>query len=245
MYAQFYGLRGLPFRLTPDSRFFYPSRIHKGALAYLTYGLQKSEGFVLITGDVGTGKTMLVDYLLSVIDRERYRTCKILTTRLAPDDTVKMVASGFGLDPAGAEKSSTVRELEKFFIDARRRGLSPVIIVDEVHNLPPASLEELRMLSNYCFEETPLVQTFLLGQTQFRETLAKGALEQIKQTGGREQPPAPAQRQRDPRLHRASAARGRLGGQPEHCRERVRARVSGDARHTTPKSIWSSTACCW
>jgi general secretion pathway protein A len=137
MYAQFYGLRGLPFRLTPDSRFFYPSRIHKGALAYLTYGLQKSEGFVLITGDVGTGKTMLVDYLLSVIDRERYRTCKVLTTYLAPDDTVKMVASGFGLD-AGVEKSSTVRELERYFIDARRRGLNPVIIVDEVHNLPPA-----------------------------------------------------------------------------------------------------------
>jgi general secretion pathway protein A len=167
----------------PDPRqsLLYPSRIHKGALAYLTYGLQKSEGFVLVTGDVSTGKTMLVDYLLSVIDRDRYRTCKILTTRLAPDDTVKMVASGFGLDSAGTEKSSTVRELEKFFIDARRRGLSPVIIVDEVHNLPPASLEELRMLSNYSFEETPLVQTFLLGQTQFRETLAKGALEQIKQ----------------------------------------------------------------
>ena len=181
MYAQFYGLRALPFRLTPDSRFFYPSHIHKGALAYLTYGLQKSEGFVLITGDVGTGKTMLVDYLLSVIDRERYRACKIVTTQMTPDDTIRMVASGFGLDPAGAQKASTVRQLERFFIDARRRGVSPVIIVDEVHNLPRASLEELRMLSNYCFEGTPLVQTFLLGQTQFRESLAKGALEQIKQ----------------------------------------------------------------
>jgi putative secretion ATPase (PEP-CTERM system associated) len=181
MYAQFYGLRALPFRLTPDSRFFYPSQIHKGALAYLTYGLQKSEGFVLITGDVGTGKTMLVDYLLSVIDRERYRTCKIVTTQMAPDDTVRMVASGFGLDAAGAGKSGAVRQLERFFIDARQRGVSPVIIVDEVHNLPRASLEELRMLSNYCFNDTPLVQTFLLGQTQFRETLARGALEQIKQ----------------------------------------------------------------
>jgi general secretion pathway protein A len=181
MYAQFYGLRALPFRLTPDSRFFYPSQMHKGALAYLTYGLQKSEGFVLITGDVGTGKTMLVDYLLSVIDRERYRTCKIVTTQMTPDDTIRMVASGFGLDPAGAQKSGTVRQLEMFFIDARRRGVSPVIIVDEVHNLPRASLEELRMLSNYCFKDTPLVQTFLLGQSQFRETLARGALEQIKQ----------------------------------------------------------------
>jgi general secretion pathway protein A len=181
MYAQFYGLRALPFRLTPDSRFFYPSQIHKGALAYLTYGLQKSEGFVLITGDVGTGKTMLVDYLLSVIDRERYRACRVVTTQMTPDDTIRMVASGFGLDPPGAQKSSTVRQLERFFIDVRRRGVSPVIIVDEAHNLPSASLEELRMLSNYCFEGTPLVQTFLLGQTQFRDSLAKGALEQIRQ----------------------------------------------------------------
>jgi general secretion pathway protein A len=181
MYADFYGLRALPFRLTPDCRFFYPSQIHKGALAYLTYGLQKSEGFVLITGDVGTGKTMLVDYLLSVIDRERYHTCKLVTTQMTPEDTIRMVATGFGLDPAGAQKSSTIRQLETFFVDARRRGVSPVIVVDEVHNLPRASLEELRMLSNYCFEDTPLVQTFLLGQTQFRETLAMGALEQIKQ----------------------------------------------------------------
>jgi general secretion pathway protein A len=181
MYTQFYGLRALPFRLTPDSRFFYPSQMHKGALAYLTYGLQKSEGFVLITGDVGTGKTMLVDYLLSVIDRERYRTCKIVTTQMTPDDTIRMVASGFGLAPDGAQKASTVRQLETFFVDARQRGVSPVIIVDEVHNLPRASLEELRMLSNYCFKQTPLVQTFLLGQSQFRETLANGALEQMKQ----------------------------------------------------------------
>jgi general secretion pathway protein A len=181
MYAEFYGLRALPFRLTPDSRFFYPSQMHKRALAYLTYGLQKSEGFVLITGDVGTGKTVLVDYLLSVIDQERYRTCKILTTQMTPDDTIRMVASGFGLDPDGTQKASTVRQLETFFVDARRRNVRPVIIVDEVHNLPRPSLEELRMLSNYCFMDTPLVQTFLLGQTQFRETLANGALEQIKQ----------------------------------------------------------------
>jgi general secretion pathway protein A len=181
MYAEFYGLRALPFRLTPDSRFFYPSQMHKGALACLTYGLQKSEGFVLITGDVGTGKTVLVDYLLSVIDQERYRTCKILTTQMTQDDTIRMVASGFGLDPDGTQKASTVRQLETFFVDARRRNVRPVIIVDEVHNLPRPSLEELRMLSNYCFMDTPLVQTFLLGQTQFRETLANGALEQIKQ----------------------------------------------------------------
>lgn len=181
MYAEFYGLRALPFQLTPDRRFFYPSQMHKRALAYLTYGLQKSEGFVLITGDVGTGKTILVDYLLSQIDTEHYLTSKLVTTQMGPDDTLRMVASGFGLDPTGAQKSTIIRQLEKFFTEARRRRVSPVIIVDEVQNLPRASLEELRMLSNCRCEDTPLVQTFLLGQTQFRDILARGALEQIKQ----------------------------------------------------------------
>ena len=181
MYAEFYGLRALPFQLTPDRRFFYPSQIHKRALAYLTYGLQKSEGFVVITGDVGTGKTILVDYLLSLIDAEHYLTSKLVTTQMGPDDTLRMVASGFGLDLTGAQKSTIIRQLEKFFTEARRRRVSPVIIVDEVQNLPRASLEELRMLSNCRCEDAPLVQTFLLGQTQFRDVLARGALEQIKQ----------------------------------------------------------------
>jgi putative secretion ATPase (PEP-CTERM system associated) len=181
MYADFYGLRALPFQLTPDSRLFYPSQMHRGALAYLTYGLRKSEGFVLITGDVGTGKTMLVDYLLSVIDAARYLTSKIVTTQIEPEDLIRMVASGFGLDPARHQKSTVIRQLETLFVEARRRKLSPLIIVDEVHNLPRASLEELRMISNYRRADAPLVQTILLGQTQFREALANGALEQVKQ----------------------------------------------------------------
>jgi general secretion pathway protein A len=143
--------------------------------------LRKSEGFVLITGDVGTGKTMLVDYLLSVIDTERYLTSKIVTTQIEPEDLIRMVASGFGLDPARHQKSTVIRQLETLFVEARRRKLSPLIIVDEVHNLPRASLEELRMISNYRRADTPLVQTILLGQTQFREALANGALEQVKQ----------------------------------------------------------------
>jgi general secretion pathway protein A len=181
MYADFYGLQALPFQLTPDSRFFYPSQMHRGALAYLTYGLRKCEGFVLITGDVGTGKTILVDYLLSVIDSEHYLTSKVVTTQIGPDDLVRLVATGFGLEPEGRQKSSVIGQLERFLVDVRRRKVSPLIVVDEVHNLPRASLEELRMLSNYRFQEAPLVQTVLLGQTQFRKALANGALEQVKQ----------------------------------------------------------------
>jgi general secretion pathway protein A len=181
MYADFYGLRGLPFQLTPDPRLFYPSQMHRAALAYLTYGLRKSEGFVLITGDVGTGKTMLVDYLLSVVDTERYLTSKVVTTQMEPEDLVRMVASGFGLDPAGHQKSTVIRQLEALFVAARRRNVSPLIIVDEVHSLPRTSLEELRMISNYRGADAPLVQIILLGQTQFRDALANGALEQVKQ----------------------------------------------------------------
>ena len=104
MYAKYYGLRALPFQLTPDSRFFYPSQMHRGALAYLTYGLRKSEGFVLITGDVGTGKTLLVDYLLSIIDPERYLTAKILTTQVEPDEVLAedaLLPFHFGLHGPG------------------------------------------------------------------------------------------------------------------------------------------------
>ena len=135
----------------------------------------------MITGDVGTGKTILVDYLLSLIDAEHYLTSKLVTTQMGPDDTLRMVASGFGLDLTGSQKSTIIRQLEKFFTEVRRRRISPVIIVDEVQNLPRASLEELRMLSNCRGEDTPLVQTFLLGQTQFRDVLARGRSKQLKQ----------------------------------------------------------------
>lgn len=180
MYLAFYGLQAPPFQLTPDSRFFYPSHGHRGALAYLTYGLRKAEGFVVVTGDVGTGKTMLLDYLLSTLDIERFAISKIVTTQMAPDDMIRMVASGFGLD-SHDRKSATVRALEAFFVDARRRDIMPLIMVDEVHNLPASSLEELRMLSNYRSKEAPVVQTVLLGQTQFREKLASPSFEQITQ----------------------------------------------------------------
>jgi polysaccharide deacetylase family protein (PEP-CTERM system associated) len=130
---------------------------------------------------VGTGKTMLVDYLLSVIDTERYLTSKVVTTQMEPEDLVRMVASGFGLDPAGHQKSTVIRQLEALFVAARRRNVSPLIIVDEVHSLPRTSLEELRMISNYRGADAPLVQIILLGQTQFRDALANGALEQVKQ----------------------------------------------------------------
>jgi general secretion pathway protein A len=181
MYTEFYRLSGLPFQLTPDPRFFFQSQSHHRALAYLTYGLQRAEGFVVITGDPGTGKTILIDRLLSTVSGERYRISRIVTSQLEPGDVLGMVASGFGLDPGPDRKSTTIRRLEEFLSDARRRGLLPLIIVDEVQNLPLASIEELRMLSNYQLDGTPLVQTLLVGQTPFRQSLADGSLAQLQQ----------------------------------------------------------------
>ena len=168
----------------------------------------------MITGDVGTGKTILVDYLLSLIDAEHYLTSKFVTTQMGPDDTLRMVASGFGLDLTGSQKSTIIRQLEKFFTEVRRRRISPVIIVDEVQNLPRASLEELRMLSNCRGEDTPLVQTFLLGQTSVPRCPCPGRARAAQAAGRREQPPSPAERRGDARLRRAPPAYRRLGRQP-------------------------------
>src|SRR5256885_9013770 len=101
MYAKFYGLDALAFQLTPDPRFFFDSTEHRRAMAHMTYGLHHAEGFIVITGDVGAGKTMLVDRMLSQIDPNSYLTARIVTSQLSGDDLLRMVVAGFGLDDGG------------------------------------------------------------------------------------------------------------------------------------------------
>jgi general secretion pathway protein A len=181
MYAQFYGLETLAFQLTPDPRFFYDSAEHKRAMAHLTYGLHHAEGFIVITGEVGAGKTMLVDRLLSQIDPTSVVTAKIVTTQLGGDDLLRMVAAGFGLDHAGMAKASLLTGIQEFVLSqfaSRRRSL---LIVDEAQNLSFEALEELRMLSNIAIGSTTALQSFLLGQPQFRKVLGNRALDQLRQ----------------------------------------------------------------
>src|SRR5436309_2809435 len=181
MYAKFYGLDALAFQLTPDPRFFFDSAEHRRAMAHLTYGLHHAEGFIVITGEVGAGKTMLVDRLLSEIDPRSFLTARIVTSQLGGDDMLRMVASGFGLDHAGLPKATLLTRIQEFVLAqfaARRRAL---LVIDEAQNLSLEALEELRMLSNIVVGTTTVLQSFLLGQPQFRVIMGNPALDQLRQ----------------------------------------------------------------
>ena len=181
MYAEFYGLTAQPFQLTPDARFFYESTVHRQAMAYLVYGLHHAEGFIIITGEVGAGKTILVDNLLSTIDRATFVAAKLVTTQLAGDDLLYMVAAGFGIAKEGLAKGSLLQRISDFALSQHRSGKRLLLIIDEAQNLSFEALEELRMLSNIVLDRTMVLQSFLLGQPQFRTILANARLEQLRQ----------------------------------------------------------------
>lgn len=182
MYEDFYKLKGRPFQLTPDPRFYFDTRTHKKAMAYLTYGLSQGEGFIIITGDVGAGKTTLVGHLFDSLDKTRYVFAKVVTTQLDADSTLKMVASSFGIHIDGLDKAGILGRVELFLRQQFRDRRRALLIVDEAQNLPVSALEELRMLSNYQEGNKALLQVFLLGQPEFRDKLAySNELEQLRQ----------------------------------------------------------------
>jgi general secretion pathway protein A len=181
MYADQYNLTGRPFQLSPDHRFFFGSRGHKKAMAYLTFGLSEREGFIVITGDIGTGKTTLVGHLMSRMDRGKYVSANVVTTQLQADDALRMVASAFGLQIRDRDKATTLREIEAFLAGNHQMGKHVLLVVDEVQNMSVSALEELRMLSNFQLEGRPLLQCFLVGQPQFRAIMANPDMEQLRQ----------------------------------------------------------------
>ena len=181
MYESFYKLRAKPFRLSPDSGFFYPSRGHKRALAYLRYGLSQGEGFVVITGAPGTGKTTLAQILLKEMDQRHLVVAHLTTTQLEADEMLRMVAASFGLRYDGMDKAGLLKTLEAFLMARSREKKRALLVVDEAQNLPARSLEELRMLSNLQVGDRALLQTFMLGQPQFRQMLEHPDLEQLRQ----------------------------------------------------------------
>ncbi|MGA3005262.1 MAG: XrtA/PEP-CTERM system-associated ATPase [Acetobacteraceae bacterium] len=182
MYEKFYGLDGSPFLLTPDPRFFFSSSNHRRAITHLVYGLDQREGFIVITGEVGAGKTMLVEQLWHQLSRNSYAVSKVVTTQVSGDDLLRLVMDGFGLSILpGTEKSVLLRRFENMVREQRNVGRRCVLVVDEVQNLSFAALEELRMLSNITVDGKASVQTILLGQPQFRPTLASRDAEQLRQ----------------------------------------------------------------
>jgi general secretion pathway protein A len=181
MYTEFYRLAAPPFQLAPDARFFFESTVHRQAMAYLVYGLHHAEGFIVITGEVGAGKTILVENLLSTIDRSSFVTANIVTTQLAGDDFLYMIAAGFGIAKEGLAKGPMLQRISEFALAQHRNGKRVLLIVDEAQNLSFEALEELRMLSNIVLDRRLALQSFLLGQPQFRATLGSPRLEQLCQ----------------------------------------------------------------
>jgi general secretion pathway protein A len=182
MYDDHYGLSGRPFQLTPDPRFWFDTATHRKAMAYLGYGLSQGEGFIVITGDIGTGKTTLVGHLMETIDRERLHVIKIVSTQIEADDLLRLVAGGLDVETGGLSKAQLLTAIERGLHAMARAGRRTLLIVDEAQALPVASLEELRMLSNFQASGHALLQIFLLGQPEFRERLhGSDRLEQLRQ----------------------------------------------------------------
>jgi len=182
MYSEHYGLTGRPFQLTPDPRFYFGSQTHRKAMAYLGYGLAQGEGFIVITGDIGAGKTTLVGHLMATVDKSRLNAVHLVSTQVEGDDILRLAAQGLGIATEGVEKAQLLDRVERHLIDQARGGKRTLLIVDEAQNLPVSALEELRMLSNFQTGGHALVQIFLLGQPEFRERVQKSdRLEQLRQ----------------------------------------------------------------
>jgi len=182
MHDDHYGLSDRPFALTPDPKFWFDTATHKKAMAYLGYGLSQGEGFIVITGDVGAGKTTLVGHLMATIDRERLHVIKLVSTQIEADDLLRIVANGLGVDSAGLAKAQLLTAIERGLHAVARSGRRTLLIVDEAQALHVTALEELRMLSNFQAGGHALLQIVLLGQPEFRAALnGSHGLEQLRQ----------------------------------------------------------------
>jgi putative secretion ATPase (PEP-CTERM system associated) len=180
MYESFFKLHTKPFDLLPDPRFIYLSRSHKKALTYLDYGIRERSGFILLTGEVGSGKTTLIRDLLD----KRYEhvvLSKIFNTRVTSEQLLAMINDDFGIPVQGKDKVTLIRDLNNFLIDQYAAGNQPILIIDEAQNLSPDLLEEVRMLSNLEASNSKLMQIILVGQPELRHILAAPRLRQLRQ----------------------------------------------------------------
>ena len=181
MYEAFYGLTGKPFQLNPDPSFYFGSKQHRRAKAYLEYGVQRNEGFIVITGEVGAGKTTIVRGLLESLDSNSVVAANLVSTQLDAEDTLRMVGAAFGVSVRDMSKSDLLMSIEAFLVTQISQGKRCLLVVDEAQNLTPRAVEELRMLSNFQFGKQALLQTFLVGQPEFREILQSPNMQQLRQ----------------------------------------------------------------
>jgi putative secretion ATPase (PEP-CTERM system associated) len=181
MYETFYGLTGKPFQLNPDPSFYFGSKGHSSAYSYLKYGVFQGEGFIVITGEIGAGKTTLVRTLLAELDPRKVVAVQLVSTQLDADDLLRSVATAFGLPVKGADKAHLLATLEAFLTSLVAENKRALLIVDEAQNLTPRAMEELRMLSNFQLGDRALLQSFLVGQPELRSLLREPYMQQLRQ----------------------------------------------------------------
>ncbi len=181
MYESFYGLTGRPFQLNPDPSFFFGSKGHSSAYSYLKYGVFQGEGFIVVTGEIGAGKTTLVRTLLEELDPRKVVAAQLVSTQLEADDLLRAVASAFGLPVRGTDKAQLLATIEAFLTSLVTEHKRALLVVDEAQNLSPRAMEELRMLSNFQLGDRALLQSFLVGQPELRELLRGPSMQQLRQ----------------------------------------------------------------
>jgi putative secretion ATPase (PEP-CTERM system associated) len=182
MYESYYGFTEKPFQLSPDPRFFFATSHHQRALSYLQYGLDQGEGFIVITGPIGTGKTTIARNLLSSIGDDNIVAAQLVTTKLSPDELLELVAAEFKIPlKDSTSKAEILRSIETFLIQLHKQGKRALLLVDEAQNLPSETIEELRMLSNFQLDDKPLIQSFLLGQEELKDIIQAPNMEQFRQ----------------------------------------------------------------
>jgi len=181
MYEAFYGLSSKPFQLNPDPHFYFGSKQHRRAKAYLDYGVSRNDGFIVITGEIGAGKTTVLRNLLDGLVQTNIVTGHLVTTQLSAEDTLQMVGAAFGFRVQGVRKAELLSALEAFLLTQTSHGKRCLLVVDEAQNLTMSAVEELRMLSNFQLGNQALLQTFLIGQPEFREILQRPQMEPLRQ----------------------------------------------------------------
>jgi general secretion pathway protein A len=180
MYTRFYGLSAKPFNLTPDPKFLYLTPVHREALAQLTFGIKEKKGFIVLTGEVGTGKTTLLQALLPRLDSGT-ATALVFDSTLPFDGLLEYILEDFGIGKVGESRAQRLMALNNFLIERHRTGQSTVLIIDEAQNLTPPALEHIRLLSNFETPTEKLLQIVLVGQPELKAKLELPALRQLKQ----------------------------------------------------------------
>ncbi len=181
MYEAFFGLKEKPFQMTPDTRYFFPSAKHTDALNHMVYAIEERRGFVVITGEIGSGKTTLSRVLFQKLDRLT-KTAIIRNTHLSAKDLIALALEEFEVPYApGSTKTQMISRLNEFLVDQLRDNCNVVLLIDEAQNLKPGVLEEGRMLSNLETETEKLVQIILMGQPELKSKLWLKGLTQLRQ----------------------------------------------------------------